>query len=57
MNPPTPLNKRLFHSKEVVDKFNFDMAAYIAYQSDIEYQHSKPQKRRHASRREQFNEQ
>ena len=57
MNPPAPLNKRLFHSKETVDRYNADMAAYIAYQADIEYRHSKAKKNKHASRREQFNEQ
>ena len=57
MNHPDALDPRLFHSQQIVDEYNADVAEYLAHLAELEYQHSKTPKRRHASRREQFDNQ
>jgi rubrerythrin len=42
---PSPLNPRLFYSKQAVDEYNAAVAAYLAQQADTEYNHAKNQKR------------
>lgn len=54
---PVPLSPRVFHTKQKVDSYNERVAAYLAQQADIAYQHKINQSsKRHPSRREQFND-
>jgi hypothetical protein len=53
---PQPLSPRVFHSKAKVDRYNEQVAAYLAQQAEIEYQYKQNLDRRHPSRRERFEE-
>ena len=51
---PMPLNPRHFHSKQAVEDYNAAVAEFLAQQEALEYSHSKSSKRKHPSRREQY---
>lgn len=54
---PMPLNPRLFYSRQAVEDYQNAVADYLQQQAEAEQSHSKTSKRKHPSRREQFNDQ
>ena len=54
---PPPLDSRRFHTREVVAAYNQQVSDYLLQQTEAEHSHSKTSKRKHPSRKEQFNDQ
>ena len=54
---PSPLDPRLFHSRQKIDAYNSAVADYMSQQAEAEFNHCKKPKRKHVSKRDQFNEQ
>jgi uncharacterized protein HemY len=54
---PTPLKKRLLYSRQAVADYQQAVADFLQQQAEAEQSHSKSSRRKHPSRKEQFDNQ